>query len=164
MVREHAPARAASIVRLQLETGKRSAGGWGHMRVRRSVALLCKAGVLAGLVSSALCCRAAECPLYVLDGTSGSNNFSVRVRIVGKLPVRQIKLEAPGMGDLICDERNISFYPGSTYSLRCEYPQGPRFRKAVRLNSVVMSDGSRWRRRPHQVCGSAEIQRKTKAQ
>jgi hypothetical protein len=121
-------------------------------------------GVLAGLVSSALCSRAAECPLYVLDGTSGANDVSVRVRIVGKLPVRQIKLEAPSMGDLTCDERNISFYPGSTYSLRCEYPQGARFHKAVRLNSVIMSDGSMWRRRPHQVCGSAEIQRKTKAQ
>jgi hypothetical protein len=138
------------------------------MRVGRSAALLCKVGVLAGFVSSALCGRAAECPLYVLDGTSGANDFSVRVRIVGKLPVRQIKLEASGKGgsslELTCDERNISFYPGSTYSLRCEYPQGPRFHKAVRLNSVLMSDGSRWRRRPHQVCGSAEIQRKTKAQ
>lgn len=131
------------------------------MLVRKSAALLCRVGLLAGCVSSALCCRAAECPLYVLDGSSRSDDFSVRVRIVGKLPVRQIQLEASGQGGsslaLTCDDRNISFYPGSTYSLRCQYPQGRRFHKAVRLNSVLLSDGSTWKRRPHQVCGSAEI-------
>jgi hypothetical protein len=137
------------------------------MLVRKSVALLCKLGLLAGCVSSALSCGAAECPLYVLDGSSRADDFSVRVRIVGKLPVQQINLDAPGSGGsslgLTCDERNISFYPGSTYSLRCEYPPGSRFHKAVRLNSVLLSDGSMWKRRPHQACGSAEIQRKRTA-
>jgi hypothetical protein len=114
------------------------------MLVRKSVALLCNVGLLAGCVLWTSRSRAAECPLYVLDGRGGSDDFAVRVRIVGKLPVRQIKLEASGKGGsslaLICDERNISFYPGSTYSLRCEYPQGLRFHKAVRLNSVLLAE------------------------
>ena len=138
------------------------------MPIRKSIALLSKLVLLAGLVWSPVCGRAAECPLYVLDGSSGANDFSVRVRIVSKLPVRQIRLEAPGNGGsslgLTCDERNISFYPGSTYSLRCEYPQGARFHKAVRLNSVLLSDGSTWKRGPHQVCGSAEITSPVRAQ
>ena len=135
------------------------------MRVTKSVALFCNLGLLlAGCVLPAVNCRAAECPLYVLDGSSRADDFSVRVRIVSKLPVRQIRLEASGKGassvGLTCDEGNISFYPGSTYSLRCEYPQqGPQFHKAVRLTSVLMSDGSMWKRLPHQVCGSAEIKR-----
>jgi hypothetical protein len=126
--------------------------------------LLCNVGPLAVCVLSLLSplrCRAAECPLYVLDGSSRPDDIAVRVRIVSKLPVRQIQLEASSQGGsshgLICDEKNVFFYPGSTYSLRCEYPQGPRFHKAVRLNSVLLSDGSTWKRRPHQLCGSAEI-------
>jgi len=115
-------------------------------------------------MSTALTCGASECPVVLLDGATHADTFAVRLRVTGKLPVRRVQLGLSGRGGsasrVTCEEPNVLFYPGGSYSIVCQYPQTPSARTAVRLKSVMLSDGTVWEKIPRLSCGSVDIARK----